>query len=82
MDKYDPLYQWLQQNSSKVIRLSFVEIENILGSQLPTSAHVHTAWWSNAENRDTRHVQCKAWLDAGFRADADVSHRVAVFSRQ
>jgi hypothetical protein len=61
--------------------LSFREIENILGSPRPTSAHFHPAWWSH-EDRDTRHVQCKAWLDAGFLVDADISHPVVVFNRQ
>lgn len=45
------------------IRLSFAEVENIIGGKLPPSARAHRAWWS--DNRV--HTHAGHWLDAGWR---------------
>ena len=48
------------------ITLTFAEIEELLGTQLPASARNHVAvWWANGG-----HVQASAWIDAGFRKTA------------
>ena len=43
--------------------LTFVEIEQLVNSQLPASAHVQRAWWSN---RRTGSTQADAWVKAGY----------------
>jgi hypothetical protein len=40
------------------------QIEAILGCRLPDTARERPQWWAN-EVGDTRHVQCRAWMDAG-----------------
>jgi hypothetical protein len=42
--------------------MTFTEIDRLVGD-LPASARRLAAWWSN--DRDGRHVQAKAWLEAG-----------------
>lgn len=65
--KYAPLGEYLQSihGNQDQIRLSFEEIEEIIGDELPPSAYQHRTWWAN----DTvGHVQSKHWLNAGWKA--------------
>lgn len=63
MSKYEPLRRHLQMSPQSQVRLSFAEIEGILGMPLPASARRHAAWWSNSVSS---HVQAQAWLSANF----------------
>lgn len=47
------------------MKLSYTEIERIIGSKLPVSAYKYNAWWSNDMTSGSR--QCRAWLDIGWR---------------
>lgn len=67
MSKYEPLKTWLEAMQSGNIKASFGQIELVLGFGLPKSARTRPAWWSN-EGESTRHVQCRAWIEAGFVA--------------
>jgi hypothetical protein len=64
MGKYDPLKNFLKSRSSDEAPMSFPEVENILGFELPPSARQHPAWWSN--NVGT-HVNARAWREAGWK---------------
>lgn len=77
--KYDPLTEFLRRQASAVVRMSFDEIERVIGAKLPPSATHHRAWWSNnAENN----VMTKAWRDAGFESeDVDMKSRRVAFRR-
>lgn len=59
--------------------MSFEEIEDEIGAELPPSAMHHRAWWSNnAQNN----VMTKAWKDAGFESeDVDMQGRRVAFRR-
>jgi hypothetical protein len=81
MSKYDPLYQWLRKCKGKRIESSFADVERVLGCTLPRSAFIFDRWWNN-ETGDTRHLQWKAWLDAGFYAKADLHRQVVTFMQQ
>lgn len=79
MSKYEPLPQFLASANGSVKRLSFAEIERILGFKLPKSAYEHEAWWSN---NATGHSHARAWLDAGWRTqEVDLSGRKVTFHR-
>lgn len=67
MAKYDPLRDYLRKQTAAEIELSFPEIERLVG-RLPASAGKHPEWWSNEDASRTRHVQSKAWQEAGFLA--------------
>lgn len=65
-DKYIALKNYLARSQAPLITLTFAQIEEIIGFELPESATKHAeAWWSN--NRD--HSQAVAWLDAGYETD-------------
>jgi len=59
--KYEPLYHFFQRQTESYIALTILEIEKILGFQLPKSAYTYAEWW-----RPNGHPHCQAWLQAGF----------------
>lgn len=79
MSKYEPLPQFLASGPGSIQRLSFAEIERILGFKLPKSAYEHEAWWSN---NPTGHSHARAWLEAGWRTqDVNLDGRKVTFLR-
>lgn len=82
MSKYDPLCKWLQSKRTIALTVSFEEIETAIGFKLPASARIWTHWWDNEPRNETRHVQCKAWIDAGFQThDLDLREETVQFVR-
>ncbi len=78
MSRYEPLTQFLQNQPGREVRLSFAQIEQIVGFKLPAAAQHERAWWSNAPTD----ADNKAWLAAGFRSDAiDLSAGELTFRR-
>jgi hypothetical protein len=68
MSAYNPLFKFLSLKSAggmKIIPATFNQIEAVLGFTLPGTARNNPQWWGNLTG-DTRHVQCRAWLNAGF----------------
>jgi hypothetical protein len=79
MSKYEPLPQFLAAKPGAVHRMSFDQIERILGFKLPKSAYEHEAWWSN---NATGHSHARTWLEAGWRTmDVDLEARKVSFQR-
>lgn len=77
--KYAPLTEFLRRQSRGIVRMSFDEIERVLGAKLPKSALHHRAWWSNNPQNN---VMTKAWKDAGFESqDVDMTGRRVTFRR-
>jgi hypothetical protein len=79
LSKYEPLPQFLSNKAGSVHRISFEQIERVLGFKLPKSAYEHEAWWSN---NDTGHSHARVWLSAGWRTqDVDLAARKVTFQR-
>jgi len=79
MSKYEPLPQFLTSVGGAAHRMSFSEIERVLGFKLPKSAYQHEAWWSN---NATGHSHARAWLACGWRTEAvDLAARKVTFLR-
>lgn len=77
MSKYEPLPQFLASVGGAAHRMSFSEIERVLGFKLPKSAYQHEAWWSN---NATGHSHARAWLKFGWRTEAvDLAGRKVTF---
>ncbi|MBC3900617.1 hypothetical protein GH811_13430 [Acetobacterium malicum] len=67
MSKYIDLMRFLRESHQVAIELTYKEIEEIIGSNLPPSAYDNAqAWWSNSRS----HTQANAWLDAGYETDS------------
>jgi hypothetical protein len=80
MGKYEPLTEFLQKQPDGEVRMSFAQIERVVGFKLPPVAQRHRAWWSNSP---TNNVMTRAWLDAGFRSEqVDMAARKLVFRRE
>ncbi len=78
MSKYDPLRHHLRASGRSVVTMHHEEIADIVGP-LPKSASLYSAWWANEEAG--AHVQAKAWLGAGYRAEADLRRQLVTFRK-
>lgn len=67
LGKYDRLADHLRKKKLATYEMSFAEVERVLGAMLPNSAR-RPEWWANETLPQTRHVQCRAWLTAGYKA--------------
>jgi hypothetical protein len=65
MGIYDPLRDHLRRKTTRKFELTFSEICNIVGRQLPKSAE-RPQWWAN--QKDDNRPQRDAWRDAGYEA--------------
>ena len=64
---YDPLLERLSLLPVTTVRMSFADIEEIMGRKLPPSARKYPAWWGNNDQGGKRHSS--AWLSAGWRTE-------------
>lgn len=79
MSKYAALNRFFQTQTGSLLRMTFEEVERETGFSLPASARLHQAWWANDR---ARHVQAKAWLDAGYESEqVDMKGQTLVFKR-
>jgi hypothetical protein len=78
MKKYAPLGDYLRKQRGSEVRMTFAQIERVIGGKLPPSQH-NRAWWSN---NPWNNVMTKIWLDAGFITEqVDIEGRKLVFRR-
>ena len=62
--KYQPLADYLAAQHADEVRLSFAQIEAIVGSALPTSAYLRGWWWSKGAKR----LAAQPWRAVGWEA--------------
>lgn len=80
--KYTPLENYLRDLpiSQKEVTLSFTQIENILKSNLPSSAYEDRRWWDH--ETEGNHVNKRSWAHAGWKiSDLDVNKKRVQFVR-
>ena len=78
--KYQPLQNHLERRRGRPEMLTFEDIEDIIGKELPMSATKHRSFWSNT-NRDEGSATY-AWTRAGYRvAYLDRDQKVVRFER-
>lgn len=62
MSVYDPLRRKLESMRVQSVRLTFSEIEDILGRPLPRSAYRFSAWWeTRARSTQVTFKQERGW---------------------
>src|SRR5262245_51307135 len=77
--KYDPLHDYLRQQTRSRVPMTFQQVESVIGGALPASARRHRPWWANDA---TGHAHASAWLAAGFRTEqVDMEGEKLVFVR-
>lgn len=67
LTKYEPLGRFLGSATEPTVTMSFAQLEQVLGSRLPSSAYNHRAWWGNQRRGPRPHA--RAWMDAGWEVD-------------
>ena len=78
--RYQRLYSHLCSLPDREWRVSFADIEAVLGFELPGSARMHRPWWSNQVDG---HSQAIAWMAAGWEtAEVDVRGETLLFRRR
>jgi DNA-binding transcriptional regulator YiaG len=78
--KYYPLFEHLRRSRQDQVRLTFAEIEALVGACLPGSARAQRAWWSNRSGRGV--LQASAWGEAGYRvAELDLEGEWVAFRK-
>ena len=78
-EKYEGLRKWLMKQAAREIIVGFDELGTLVGG-LPPSAEKYAAWWANELGSST-HVQCHAWLEAGYRASVTLTRREVTFTK-
>lgn len=80
MSKYEPLSQFLSQQTADSITVDFAKIESELGFPLPPSAYRYNAWWANQAGKG--HTQTTCWQDVGWKTkEVDLAGRRVSFER-
>ena len=79
MSKYNPLAIYFKNLGTQSLRISFSEIEKILGSKLPSSAYTRKEWWANDS---VSHPQSKCgWLLGGWKVETiELNRREILFT--
>ena len=76
--KYQALSEFLYEKWEKRIVLSYEELEDILGFELPASAHtLPQSFWANTEY----HNYAKSWLLLGYKTKVNVKSKKVTFER-
>ena len=77
--KYEPLQAHLESVGFDRIRMTFRQIEQVIGSELPGSARKYRAWWSNNPSNS---VMTRAWLGAGYMTEGvSMEHEFLTFRK-
>lgn len=61
--KYLELMQFFSQQEKRYIKLSYDEIEKIIGFKLPESSYTYSAYWHPSET----HTICKSWTENNYK---------------
>ena len=62
--RYQRLADYLAAQPGDEVRLSFAQIEAIVGSARPTSAYMPSWWW----NKGAKHLAAQPWRAVGWEA--------------
>ncbi|MFC4534606.1 DUF7662 domain-containing protein [Sphaerisporangium dianthi] len=73
-EQYERLARHLQEDGRGQIDMTFIQIAQIVGDDLPPSALKHPAWWAS----DPKHTQA-VWLDVGYVARPNLRTRLVSF---
>jgi hypothetical protein len=75
-EQYQRLERHLRAASRLRIEMTFAEIAQVIGEELPSSAYQYSAWWGS----DPKHTQA-VWLDAAYTASPSLTAQRVVLGR-
>ena len=79
--KYQRLYSHLCSLPDSEWKVSFADVEAVLGFELPDSARLYRPWWANQAGGGRS--QAIAWMAAGWEtAKVDIPREILLFRRR
>ena len=78
--KYAALHKYLKERYADAVTLSFRQIEDVLGSELPAVARVQSEWWTTT-NVEPGYPQSQTWALAGRTAEPNLAAQIVRFER-
>lgn len=78
MSKYANLYEHLKQSEQNSLKMSFADIEKLIGVALPESAYKYRAWWSPSKT----HTAANGWMKLGWKASVNMNTEAVVFFKK
>jgi hypothetical protein len=79
--KYVLLYKYLENRYANTVVLTFAQIEDLLGFELPEQARFYPEWWSGAEGTAARPHYSDSWILASRTAVPNLPARIVTFER-
>jgi len=77
--KYRMISDFLYNCENDIVKLTFGDMEKMLGFTLPKSAYSHRAFWANTKT----HSIALSWLSVGFKTvDVSIDEHYVVFERE
>jgi hypothetical protein len=76
------LHNYLVNRHADSVVLTFVQVEDLLGSALPDSARARQEWWTNKDSDADASSCAVAWIMAGRTATANLMARTVTFERR
>lgn len=77
--KYQKLTEYLINCNQKEVRLTFAEIQKILGFSLDDSAYKYQEFWANC----TASTKAYSWMDAGYVIiETDLKAKIVFFKKK
>jgi hypothetical protein len=77
---YVLLYKYLENRYADTVVLTFAEIEDLLGFELPEQARLHREWWTATEINAASNYS-DSWILASRTAVPNLIARTVVFER-
>lgn len=80
-NKYEALTSYLRFRAAftDTVKLSFAQIDGIIGDNLPLTAYRSTEWWENSPSN----VHAKAWVNAGWKVEeVNLKEAYVVFKKE
>lgn len=77
--KYIPLAAFFAEASQKEITLTYTEVENIVGQQLPNAAYLNSSWWKKTKPPATHFL---SWLDSEYTVKEIDLGRAVTFTKE
>ena len=79
--KYAALHKYLKERYADAVTLSFRQIEDVLGSELPPVARVQPEWWTTTSVEPGSYPQSQTWALAGRTAEPNLAAQIVRFER-
>jgi len=79
--KYAALHKYLKERYADAVTMSFGQIEDVLGCELPAAARAQPEWWTTTNVESGNSAQSQAWTLAGRTAEPNLGAQIVRFER-